>query len=372
MLVAGKQPASAVATVKARGWNFAQTSAAPQRYFFDIGPGETRPDFSALLTWNRTVTALPDWQHTTSTLANLSLKLYAASGFTIGALVDASDSAIDNVEHVYAPNLPPGRYALEVTSTQTGLNYGLAWYSQASVSVAATIPTASEYGAVAGGFTVTRTGDTADPLTLNCAWAGTATNGVDCAVLPDAVTIPAGASSVQIPVLPVADDLAEGDETVTLTIANDFAYSAGAAASAVVTIRDRPIDAWRFARFTAAELADPAIGGDLGDADGDGLVNRVEYALGLNPKLADATAVPVVTINASGFLSLKYTRPDSVIDMTYVVEVASAVPAWQSGPEFTTTMALASAPGTQTFEVASVTPASGQPRQFIRLRIERH
>jgi hypothetical protein len=369
VLAAGKQAASSNATVKARGWNFAQTAASPQLYFFDIGPGEAAPDFSALLTWNRTITAA--WPLSTSSLANLTLKLYAVTGFTAGALIDSSESSLDNIEHIYLPNLAPGRYAMEVTANQAGVNYGLAWYSQATVTVTAMTPEASEFGVAPGGFTITRTGDTADPLQVNYALSGGATNGIDYAALPGSITIPAGASTAQIPLTPLVDSLAEGDETATLTLASDFAYSTGAAPSAAVTIHDRPIDQWRYAIFTTSELADPAIGGDLDDPDGDGLVNRFEYALGLNPKLADAASGPVVRITPAGYLSLTYTRPLNVVDVDYIVEIANTLPAWQSGGGHTIEAQNASNGTTETVHVESVTPASALSQQFIRLRIER-
>ena len=39
--------------------------------------------------------------------------------------------------------------------------------------------------------------------------------------------------------------------------------STHATANATVTIHDQPIDAWRFSHFTAAELGNPAVSGDL-------------------------------------------------------------------------------------------------------------
>jgi hypothetical protein len=45
---------------------------------------------------------------------------------------------------------------------------------------------------------------------------------------------------------------------------------------------------WKGEQFTGGELAQPAIAGDDADPDRDGLGNLLEYALGLNPKHADA------------------------------------------------------------------------------------
>ncbi|HMC26348.1 MAG TPA: Calx-beta domain-containing protein, partial [Verrucomicrobiae bacterium] len=64
------------------------------------------------------------------------------------------------------------------------------------------------------GFVVRRTGPTTNDLNVYLSYSGTATPDVDYYALSDAVTIPAGADSIFVPVLPKDDDLAEGPETV--------------------------------------------------------------------------------------------------------------------------------------------------------------
>jgi hypothetical protein len=59
-------------------------------------------------------------------LANMDLRLYDAAGFELGALRDASISAIDNVEHIWLQNLPAGRYAIVVT-TDRSWDFALTW-----------------------------------------------------------------------------------------------------------------------------------------------------------------------------------------------------------------------------------------------------
>jgi len=55
----------------------------------------------------------------------------------------------------------------------------------------------------------------------------------------------------------------------------------------------------------------------------------------------------------------------------YIVEIANALPAWQSGAGHTIEAQSASNGATETVHVESVTPASALSQQFIRLRIER-
>jgi hypothetical protein len=85
-------------------------------------------NFSVILTWNRTVTDGPGFGFNPAvTVADLNLRLYTASGFSLGAVLDSSVSTIQNVEHIVTTELGPGRYALEVTSGTVGTDYALAW-----------------------------------------------------------------------------------------------------------------------------------------------------------------------------------------------------------------------------------------------------
>lgn len=65
-----------------------------------------------------------------------------------------------------------------------------------------------------GEFTISRTGPTTDPLTMFVHFSGTATPGVDYPFLPWIVSIPAGAASTKIAVIPNDDDIPEGIEMV--------------------------------------------------------------------------------------------------------------------------------------------------------------
>jgi hypothetical protein len=81
------------------------------------------------------------------------------------------------------------------------------------VSVTASDPSAGETApgepANGGTFTVSRTGDTTQPLTVNYTLAGTATAGSDYAALSGSVTIPAGAASATVDVAVLDDAMAE-------------------------------------------------------------------------------------------------------------------------------------------------------------------
>lgn len=135
VLVAGEFAASGSALAQSTGWDFGTaSSAAPQRYFFDVDASLAGGSLTASLNWQRTMTATdtaPGPFVTTyvfsGTLANLDLKLFSASGFTLGSLVSESVNTVNNTELIWAQGLTPGRYALEVTSNTNAIDYGVAW-----------------------------------------------------------------------------------------------------------------------------------------------------------------------------------------------------------------------------------------------------
>jgi len=107
------------------------------------------------------------------------------------------------------------------------------------ISVAASQPQASENGPSPGIFTLTRQGSLSEDLVVNILISGSAQNGVDCQLVPATVILPAGATAVEVPVVPFADGIAEPAEAVQLTVSPGTGYRIGAASQAIVTIEDR-------------------------------------------------------------------------------------------------------------------------------------
>jgi K319L-like, PKD domain/Calx-beta domain len=107
-----------------------------------------------------------------------------------------------------------------------------------SVVTIAAADDAAEAGPDPGAFTVTRTGPTTDPLTVEYRIAGSATNGIDYQAIDTSVTIPAGSSTVTVTIIPIDDSLTEGTEEVVLTVAAGAAYAVGRPGIAGLTIAD--------------------------------------------------------------------------------------------------------------------------------------
>jgi hypothetical protein len=121
------------------GWDFNTNSSSSttdgiNHYYFDVTNGLNNAAFTATATlvWNR------QFSHTN--INNLDLFLYDAESSN---LVAASTSMVDNVEHVWVPQLPQGRYDLQVLKhggpnpVSISESYALAWeFFSTSLTVA--------------------------------------------------------------------------------------------------------------------------------------------------------------------------------------------------------------------------------------------
>jgi hypothetical protein len=81
-----------------RGWDLA--TASTKNYRFEV---PNRASFTATLVWLRA--------YGQTNISNLDLFLYRDAD---AALVASSESAVDNVEHIFARSLPAGTYRLQV------------------------------------------------------------------------------------------------------------------------------------------------------------------------------------------------------------------------------------------------------------------
>jgi hypothetical protein len=365
-LRAGRAAASNSTAHGIRGWAAESVSGnSTKTWFFTIPAGASATPFSAALTWHRVVSSqsvgISKPRVWSTRLDDLNLRLHQAAGFTVGGQIAASQSAVDNVELVYQPALAPGTYALVVENTSpSATTIGLAWHSLPVVSVAAGVPDAREIDGQAGTVALTRTGDTTLPMRVPLIIGGTAVSGTHYQALPSAVTIPAGQSSITLPVAPVSDSIAQGNRTVTVTVAADFALVRDPAQSAVVTIQDKPFDSWRFANFTSAQLADPAASGDNADPDADTLANLIEYALGLPPTVP---SIPPSGAPPVDFLTISAVKNPAATDIVWGAQVTGTLDAWEPAVIVTDSPAA--------FEARDSVPMGGAGPRFIRLKISR-
>jgi hypothetical protein len=107
----------------------------------------------------------------------------------------------------------------------------------AIVSITAAAPSVIEGGDPTT-FTVSRSGATTLALTVNLTIGGTASNGDDYAALSGTIVIPAGESSVTLPLTQVDDTASEADESVVIGVQSSPDYALGTSSSATVMLFD--------------------------------------------------------------------------------------------------------------------------------------
>ncbi|WP_367870897.1 beta strand repeat-containing protein [Luteolibacter sp. Populi] len=170
------------------------------------------------------------------------------------------------------------------------------------VTVAASAPVARESAEIPGAFLISRGGPVTVGLTVSYTTAGTAVAGDDYGVLSGSVVIPAGESSVVVPLLPIDDGDFEDDETAVLVLSPNAAYAVSAPANAVVTIADDETEL-HAAEDTFDVGAAPTAGNDADDPDDlawtatAGTLSVVEDAIleSGNALLMDATGTFALT-----------------------------------------------------------------------------
>jgi YVTN family beta-propeller protein len=194
---------------------------------------------------------------------------YVTSGAlgTVAVIATATNTVVDTIQvpagyeaaitpdgaYVYVTNGALGTVAVIATATNTVVATipvtggpariaitPVAAPPSAIVTVAATDPNAAEVGSNGspdpGTFTVTRSGDTSQELTVGFTLGGTATQGIDYSNVGTVVTIPAGGASAAVTITPIPDTLAEGSETVLLTLVSGTGYTVGGPNTATVNI----------------------------------------------------------------------------------------------------------------------------------------
>lgn len=106
------------------------------------------------------------------------------------------------------------------------------------VTITAATPTASENGPATGEFLLTRSGPSDESLSVQLAISGSASNGLDYPTLDPVAVIPAGQSSLSLPITPYSDGLAEASETIQILLQPGEGYEVGSKDRASMQIED--------------------------------------------------------------------------------------------------------------------------------------
>ncbi|MFT6178568.1 MAG: hypothetical protein ACJA1W_000909 [Akkermansiaceae bacterium] len=167
-----------------------------------------------------------------------------------------------------------------------------------------------------------------------------------------------------------------GEANTTLSFAAPGVYTVRLAASAfglnypqemTITVYDSYSD-WITRNFGSET---PGQTGKEDDPDGDGISNLFEFALTMDPTIADSELFPVPAYDrGENALTVTFTR--NFFDPTefaQVVEVSSDLKNWEAGPSAVTESILTSQNNMQTLRAVDQTSASIARTRFMRFRI---
>ena len=157
------------------------------------------------------------------------------------------DVCFDPAGNLYA--LSSGNALLRIFSpggtttarTRSDGTFSLSTVQLPQVSLTAADAVAAENGTDPGLFTLARTGDTAQPLTVDFTLTGTAVTGTDYTSVPLSVTFAPGASSTNVTITPIDDTVAELTETVTLNVTPSTNYTVLSPTNATINIVDNEL-----------------------------------------------------------------------------------------------------------------------------------
>jgi hypothetical protein len=242
------------------------------------------------------------------------------------------------------------------------------------IYIYADYPDAYELGPYPGDFILYR--DSSEgALTVYFAISGTASNGVDYVSFTNMATFAPDNYTTNLQVVPFLDDRIEDDESVTLTIITNVAYTIGYG-EATMTIHDSPYGLWSIRHFTLEQLTFPNISGASADFDHDGIPNFVEYAFDLDPKTPDANppykwAFETATNDSLQHLTFTYTRRLPPRDVEYGVYVSTDLLTWNTGTnyveEFLHTNNLDGI--TETVKTRALMPFQSSTNLFMNIRV---
>jgi len=135
-----------------------------------------------------------------------------------------------------------------------------------------------------------------------------------------------------------------------------------------VTADATPYGSWRTNHFTEAELAAGLITGDRDDPDGDGIPNLLEYAMGLNPRVADAAGAPTGGLS-DPFLVYRYRQNKQATDVAYAVEACTNLTDGVWTTNGVSEIARDDSNAWWAVTVRHDVPVTNAPSRFLRLKV---
>ncbi|MBZ4422496.1 Calx-beta domain-containing protein [Myxococcus sp. RHSTA-1-4] len=191
--------------------------------------GPTQAPLTVLLTVSGSASGTSDYQ----ALAT-SVVIPEGAASAVLAVLPTDDALVEGKEGVTVTLAANAAYQLATSTAATVYLYD---DEKPELRITATDAAAGEAGANGGLFSVTAIPAPQSDLSIAFTVTGTAVQGTDYAALTSPLTLPAGATSVGLPVSPIDDAAKEGSETVVVTLTAAAGYTLGTS-SATVSVAD--------------------------------------------------------------------------------------------------------------------------------------
>ena len=198
-----------------------------------VTSGDTSNDSSIALTFT-TSKSTTDFTSSDISVTNGAISGFAGSGTSYTATFTPAANGATSI------SVAANAFTDSATNGNTAsATFAWTYNTQPSVSFAAATSSASEASSSAS-VTLNLSHSYYQPVSVSYTLSGTATGGgQDFTHAASSVTIPVGITSATITIAPIVDDsLAEGDETIILTLSSPVNASLGATTSHTYTITD--------------------------------------------------------------------------------------------------------------------------------------
>jgi uncharacterized membrane protein len=209
----------------------------------------------------KSVTEIPLLPPSNATVAYLTLTAVSSNSSLLKASINGTQLRLQSA------GTGVGEAVVTITATdpdqqKTSLQLTVPVVNPSAPTVSITAPDgiAAESAGDTALLRISRSGSTASPLTVSLLSNGTATKGVDVQAIPATVTIPAGKSSLDVSIIPIADGKAEGRENLVFRVPPTQNQQPGTPATTTIDILDKEVPAlsWTPITSTATEGGDPA------------------------------------------------------------------------------------------------------------------
>jgi len=359
----GPNPVTVVVTAQDGSnttYNFTVTRAAPSTVStlsgLALSVGTLSPTFPAMMPFyaasvanaitSITVTPTATDSNATVTVSGMPVASRTASGAiplavganTITTVVTAQDGSTKSTYTVTVTRAAPS-----TVSTLSGLALSAGTlsptFATGTLSYTASVPDTT--------ITITVT------PTVTDAAATVAINGT---------TVASGDASGPIPL-----DLGENTITIVVTAQDGTTTS-----TYTVTVSTTGYETWKATAFTnPADLANPAVSGELATPAHDGTTNLMKYAMALDPMASSAGSMPTMTLEG-GYLALTYRKSKTATDVTFTVQATDSLTGNSWTPATTVLSQTDPTPGGGSYWLVTVrdnVTYATHPRRFLRLQV---